>query len=120
MNDWTKSVLVVVSDTGIVEGHTNGAKTRLVLFRVWDKGKYEAPGGNTPLFRISIRSESHGFQSFARLQQWTEEKGFQSIISKQPERDYGIDISYLRDYQQDAFDIMIDEMVSIAYKIAWP
>ena len=95
-----------IDDTGIVSGYRNGAKTQDILFRI---------GENR--YKISIRSETHDFQSFARLFKWTQGNGFEPLIDKNPKRDFGIDISgYRTESDKNAFEPIISNLEQVAQK----
>jgi hypothetical protein len=65
-------------------------------------------------FKISIKSESYKEQSYATLYKWTDQNGFASIVSKNPKRDYDIDLSHRTGYMQTAFKPIIDDLKKLA------
>lgn len=94
----------VILNEGIKPSSSNGGRFQDVILTNDKKEK----------FRIYILSESHESQSYARLYKWTDQKGWEIITSKNPKRDYGIDISYKSSYHVGAFDRIISDLTSIA------
>lgn len=92
-----------VLDTGIVKGNSNGERKQELIFENEVNEKY----------RITIESESYEAQSYARLCKWTNHEGWQQITSKNPKRDYNIDIAYKTDYSQSTFDPIIRDLKKI-------
>lgn len=99
-----KSPFTIIDDTFIVNEHSNGGRSRTVLFSNKNKEK----------FRITVHSESYESQSYARLYKWTSEKGYECISSKNPLRDFFVDISYSSSYSQKAFDGIVEHLMKIA------
>lgn len=96
----------IIEDTGIIDGGRNGARTRTIMFkRATDESQR---------YRIKVWSETYASQSYARLEKWTDEKGWAVISAKNPKRDYGIDLSYSKGYSQSAFDRIVDDLFKIA------
>lgn len=93
-----------IVNTGIQKGSTNGSRTFEEIF-VNEKNEK---------FRITIRSESYVPQSYARLSKWSEEKGWLVIHSKNPKRDYDIDISYHETFSVHSFDPIIYDLKKVA------
>ncbi|MDQ1340805.1 MAG: hypothetical protein QG567_1963 [Campylobacterota bacterium] len=94
-----------VSNSGVVDGYSNGSKTQEVLFK-----------DNASLFKIMIRSESHEKQSYATLKVITKE-GWSTLSSCNPKRDFGVDWSYKpTGYNDGGFDRIIDHFYKIAEK----
>lgn len=94
----------VILNEGIKPSSSNGGRFQDVIL-VNDKKEK---------FRIYVLSESHESQSYARLSKWTSEKGWEIITSKNPKRDYGIDISYQSGYSQGSFNRIISDLTAIA------
>jgi len=97
----------ITDESKLVEGHSNGAWEKTVVFRV---------GGKK--FKIFIKLESYAFQSVASLCQWTDADGFSHIVGKNPKRDFAIDVSYQRNVPPGAFDPMLTDLVRIAKSFA--
>lgn len=95
--------LKIIEDSGIVNVHSNGGRTRTIIFKI-----------GVQQFKISIKSESYDFQSYARLYKWTEQNGFSQVIQKNPKRDFNVDISYSDRYTQSAFDSIIIYLKKLA------
>ena len=102
-----KSFFNVIEDSGNKAGYSNGAWERTVLFRK-----------DNIRFKISIRCESHESQSYARLYKWTEQKGFECVIRKQPQRDYNIKCAHHNENEmyKGIFDPIVKDLMEIAEK----
>jgi len=99
-----KPKINVIENTGAVSGfRSNHATLQKLIFRI---GEHK--------FKISIRSECYDFQSFATLSKWTDAKGFEVIISKNPKRDYGIDASSMRSVPADVFEPIVVNLNRLA------
>lgn len=94
----------VILNEGIKSSSSNGGRFQDIIIVNEKKEK----------FRIYILSESHESQSYARLYKWTNEKGWEVITSKNPKRDYKIDISHQSGYPQSAFNRIISDLTAIA------
>jgi hypothetical protein len=94
----------VILNEGIKPSSSNGGRFQDIIIVNEKKEK----------FRIYILSESHESQSYARLYKWTNEKGWEVITSKNPKRDYKIDISHQSGYPQSAFNRIISDLTAIA------
>ena len=97
---------IILDNTGIKNEHSNGARTQTVLFKTKEH-----------TFRITIKSESYDFQSYARLSILSTDKKWTVMKSAQPKRDYFIDISYQDNYNPEAFNKIIKEFMALAEKI---
>lgn len=97
-------MFAVISDSKIQAGHSNGARTRVLVFS-------NAKGEK---FQISIKSESYEFQSYAILSKWSDSNGWNTIVRKNPKKDFGVDISYADSFSQSAFDGMVSNLQKIA------
>ena len=100
-----KQKFEIIDDSGNVSKHTNGAIGRSIIFRK-----------DLQKFKISIHSESYEFQSYARLYKWTDNSGFEIVISKNPKRDYNINCAYQRTVDKTVFDPIVKELRNIAEK----
>jgi hypothetical protein len=97
-----------VLNTGITNGSSNGAKNYEEIF-LDETNKFNK-------FRIYIHNESYISQSYARLSKWSDKDGWITIHSKNPEKDYKINISY-RDkgtYSEDIFLPIINDLKKLA------
>jgi len=92
-----------VLDTGIKRGHSNGERTQEIIFENDKNEKY----------RVYIESESYVDQSYARLYKWTNDNGWGLITSKNPKRDYNIDISYQENYSALTFEPIVRDLKKI-------
>ena len=92
-----------VLDTGIKPGNSNGERKQEIIFENDTNEKY----------RITIESESYVDQSYARLQKWTNERGWELITARNPKRDYNIDISYSSNYSQTTFEPIVRDFKKI-------
>lgn len=102
-----KSFFNVIEDSGNNSVYSNGAWERTLLFR---KDNIQ--------FKISIRCESYEFQSYARLYKWTEQKGFECVIGKQPQCDYHINCAYRNENEmpKGIYDPIVKDLMEIAEK----
>jgi len=91
--------LTKIKDTGVYNGHSNGAKIQEIILKNEDKVKY----------KIYINSESFVRQSYGRLSKWDDEKGWNVITTINPKTDYNIDISYGNGHRTDAFEPIIKD-----------
>jgi len=96
--------LVILSNTGIQKQHSNGGRAQTILFK-----------SNTNLFKITILSESHQFQSYARLLV-KDNSGWSVIQNFNPKTDFNIDISHNDNYTPNQFDKIINTLKDIAIK----
>ena len=99
-------LFIDIENSGIKEIRSNGGRIQEILFKS-DKN----------LFKISIKSEGHDFQSYAKLKILNKNKDWTVIISKNPLKDYGINISYKNDYRKDEFQKIILDLKRIAEEI---
>lgn len=96
----------VLLDSGMQSCSSNGGWKREIIY-------LDGKGGK---FRIFILSESYESQSYARLYKWTDKEGWENITSKNPKKEYGIDVSYRRPEQvgADVFKPMITDLVKLS------
>ena len=92
-----KKLLTKVDDTGIKNSSSNGGRTQNVLYvdinGIW--------------YKLVIHSQSYESQSHIRLYSSSDKTNWLNLISGNPKRDFGIDISYKENYSSIAFDIII-------------
>lgn len=92
-----KKLLTKVDDTGIKNSSSNGGRTQTLLYvdinGVW--------------YKLTIHSESYVTQSYIRLYSSSNRSEWLSLITGNPKKDFGIDISYKENYSSIAFDIII-------------
>ena len=93
-----------IENSGILEAQINGGYRQEILFTLDKKNK----------FKISIMSERHTSQSYAKLFKWTDKEGFALVISKNPKTQYNIDVAYKRNVNGAAFKSIIDDLARIA------
>lgn len=94
-----------ISNTGVVEGYSNGKRTQEIIFK-----------SEKHLYKITICSESYEKQSYAKLYK-KDETGWTVIKAVNPKRDFGIDISYKKNYSQDVFEPIISDFYNLVEKI---
>jgi len=99
----TTQKISTISRRGIHKGNVNGSWNYEHIFK-------DSEGAR---FRISIHSETYAKQSYAKLCMWTSKEGWENIITKNPSRDYRIDISNKTIVDQSAFDPIIDDLFEI-------
>lgn len=94
----------VINETAIQNCASNGGRKKEIIFTN-DKNEK---------FRISILSESYKSQSHSFLYKWSETKGWNMIIDKNPLSEYNVDISYSDNYSQTSFDKIVRDLKKIA------
>ena len=99
-----KPKFIVIDETPIQDRSSNGGRFKEIIFKN-DKDEK---------FKLAILSESYVSQSYARLYKWTTENGFEIIKSKNPMKDFKIDISYRAGYLQSSFDPIVKDMMKLA------
>lgn len=97
----------LIDDTGIVENHSNGGRTRTILYKM---------GGT--FWKLIIHSESYNFQSYIRLYSSSTLDNWTLIKNGNPKKDYNIDISYSRSYTPYVFDGIIRDYKKIIKKMS--
>lgn len=66
-------------------------------------------------FKYCIKTNEYDFQSYARLYCWTNEKGFEIVISKQLKEHYGKNPTHTYpQLEKQFFDSIIEDLVKIA------
>jgi len=96
----------IIDDTDITEIRSNGGRVKTTLFEI--KGI---------LFRIDIKSESHDFQSYARLEILGSDNKWEVLKRMNPKKDFNIDISYQTSPSQKAFDPILSKLIDLAKKL---
>jgi len=98
-----KAEITIIEDTGFLADLQNECNyNQTILF-----------GIGTQRFKINIHYDStYRFQSYARLEKWTENNGFSNIISKNPQRDYQIELAL--NIHPEAFKDIIKDLNRIA------
>jgi hypothetical protein len=109
INDVTKKTIKIeiIDDTGIKESHSNGGRTRTILYKV-----------NTRFWKLIIHSESYVSQSYVRLYSSSVLDNWSLIKNGNPKKDHEIDISYRTSYISNAFDGIVRHYQEIIKKMS--
>lgn len=94
----------LISDTGIQILRTNGGRAQTVIF-INDKQEK---------FKISIKSETHDFQSYAKLYKWSDSEGWLHIVTKNPKDFYGIKIAHVYPVNPKIFAPIINDLKKLS------
>jgi len=101
----SKIKFMTISDSEPQSQRSNGGVSQTILFK-----------SDKHLFKISILSESHKFQSYARLSV-KDASGWTVVQSFNPVDDFNIDISYKTDIDKKVFKRIINSLFEIADKV---
>lgn len=103
----SKPLIEVIDDSGIVEKHSNGGRTKTIIFKCKDK-----------YWRLIIHSESYDFQSYIRLYSSTTLDNWNLIKNGNPKKDYDISVAYRRDCPNYIFNDIIEDYKEIIKKMS--
>lgn len=108
-----KKLLTKVDDTGIKESSCNGGTIQTLLYvdcnGVW--------------YKLIIHSESYERQSYIRLSSSSNRSEWAILITGNPKRDFGIDLSYRNGFSSTAFARIIknyEERLKKLLKATYP
>ena len=102
-----KPIIELIDDSGIVEKHSNGGRTKTIIFKCNDK-----------YWRLIIHSESYDFQSYIRLYSSTTLDNWTLIKSGNPKKDYNISVAYRNDCPDYIFNGIIEDYKEIIKKMS--
>lgn len=102
-----KPVIFVIDNSGIVEKHSNGGRTKTLIFKCNDR-----------YWKLIIHSECYDFQSYIRLYSSSTLDNWTLIKSGNPKKDYNISVAYRKDCPDYIFNGIIEDYKEIIKKMS--